>query len=381
MFYKANEKYPSQEQFMERIRELGISFNGYTTEEFVTYFFTLPSKNLEDGMSFMSAAIMTPKFDEKELEREREVVLGEFDRDEAQPTFKLEYALDSAEWGNNVVRKQALGQRPTIKAATQEQMQTIQHRFYIPNNCALVVSGDVDANKVFALAEKYLSSWKRGDDPFPKYNPPPFQPMETKLVEREAALPDVVVEQRYWGPSVHWGADAHDDKGVYEADLLTTILSNETSNFHHVLVDSGIALSASAGYNMQHNVGPLEFDMELKPENTKKAISLLHNELKKMTSPDYYTEDELAAAKQSTATNRLYNLENPMSFAIGTTASWWGIAGIPFYVHYLDNIKKITRQDLADFAKKYLSQPYALGVGANAETLKQLALDPKEVLQ
>ncbi|HET7152318.1 MAG TPA: insulinase family protein, partial [Candidatus Kapabacteria bacterium] len=95
MFYKANEKYPSQEQFMERIRELGISFNGYTTEEFVTYFFTLPSKNLEEGISFMSAAIETPKFDENELEREREVVLGEFDRDEAQPTFKLEYAMDS----------------------------------------------------------------------------------------------------------------------------------------------------------------------------------------------------------------------------------------------------------------------------------------------
>ncbi|HET7152762.1 MAG TPA: insulinase family protein, partial [Candidatus Kapabacteria bacterium] len=188
-------------------------------------------------------------------------------------------------------------------------------------------------------------------------------------------------EQRYWGPSVHWVAEKHDDKGVYEADILTTILDNETSTFHHVLVDSGVVLSASAGYNMQHNVGPLEFDLELKPDNVKKAIALMHAEIKKMASPDYFTDDELSAAKQSTITNRLYDLENPVSFAIGTTASWWGIAGIPFYTNYLENIKKITRQDLADFAKKYLTQSYILGVGANAETLKQLALDPKEVLQ
>jgi zinc protease len=180
---------------------------------------------------------------------------------------------------------------------------------------------------------------------------------------------------------VHWVKDEHDDKGVYEADLLTTILSNETSDFHRVLVDSGIALSANAGYNMPRNVGPLEVDMDVRPDNVKQAIAVLHNEIRKMISADYYTEDELAAAKQSIITNRLYDMENPMNFAIATTASWWGIAGIPFYLHYLDNIKKVTRQDLADFAKQYLTESYILGVGANAETLKQLALDPKEALQ
>ena len=335
MFYKANGVYRSQERFMERVRELGISFNGYTTEEFVTYFFTLPSKNLSAGMEFMTAAITSPLFDTAELTRERQVVIGEFDRDEAQPLFKLGYALDSAMWGDEVVRKQALGQRPTILSATPEQMHTIQHRFYIPNNCALIVSGDVDADKVFAMAENDLGSWKRGDNPFPKYDPPPFPPMTTQLIERPAGIPDVQIWQQYRGPSSHWSNHPDEDKAVYEADLLTTLISMESSHYHHVLVDSGIALSASAGYSIQHNVGPLGFYMEVMPDKAKQAIAIQQSEIRAMADPSYFSEEELAAAKENTTTSRLYDLENPSDFAISTTARWWGITGIPFYLGYL----------------------------------------------
>ena len=62
MFFKANAKYPSQEAYMKRVRELGIVYNGYTSGEVVTYFFTLPSKNIVQGIEFMADAIKTPAF-------------------------------------------------------------------------------------------------------------------------------------------------------------------------------------------------------------------------------------------------------------------------------------------------------------------------------
>ena len=115
----------------------------------------------------MADAIRSPLFKDEELVKEREVVLGEFDRNEAQPEFVLRYALDSALWNPYVSRKQPLGQRPVIKTATVEKMKMIQQRFYIPNNSALIISGDVNADKVFALAKKYFQRLEAGPGSIP----------------------------------------------------------------------------------------------------------------------------------------------------------------------------------------------------------------------
>ena len=57
MFFKANKDYPSQEKFLDRVSELGMSFNGSTSEEKVNYYFTLPTFNLKSGLEFMNSAI------------------------------------------------------------------------------------------------------------------------------------------------------------------------------------------------------------------------------------------------------------------------------------------------------------------------------------
>jgi zinc protease len=54
MFFKANKAIPSQEKFLERINELGISFNGTTSNERVNYFFTLSNKLIDEGLEFMN---------------------------------------------------------------------------------------------------------------------------------------------------------------------------------------------------------------------------------------------------------------------------------------------------------------------------------------
>src|SRR4051812_32339167 len=70
MFFKANQKYPSQEAFMGGLEELGGSLgvsNAATHQEHVNYYVIIPKKNLSGGMEFISSAIRTPKFDTAEL--------------------------------------------------------------------------------------------------------------------------------------------------------------------------------------------------------------------------------------------------------------------------------------------------------------------------
>ena len=69
MFFKANKDYPSQEKFLDRVNELGIVFNGTTSNERVNYFVTLGNQNLRNGMEFINSAIRYPKFDKEEIKK------------------------------------------------------------------------------------------------------------------------------------------------------------------------------------------------------------------------------------------------------------------------------------------------------------------------
>src|SRR4051812_8871941 len=177
MFFKANRDYPLPDQFVARASELGAVFNGTTSEERVNYYLTLPADSIADGMRFLAAALINPLFRADELEREREVVIGEYDRNESNPLFPFTTAMSKALWGSGWSRKNPLGERKVIQATTPEKMQTIQKRYYIPNNTALIITGDVTTEKAFALAKDLFGGWARGPDPFTASPIPPIPPL------------------------------------------------------------------------------------------------------------------------------------------------------------------------------------------------------------
>ena len=126
MFFKANKDIPSQEAYLKRVQELGISFNGTTSDERVNYFFTLPVGNLDEGLKFMNSAIRYPLFLEQEMKNENPVVDGEFQRAESNPAFLLFQDYNKKMWGDLYVRKNPIGIHDVILTATPEKMRTIQ---------------------------------------------------------------------------------------------------------------------------------------------------------------------------------------------------------------------------------------------------------------
>ena len=382
MFFKANKKYPSQSQFLEGLQGLGASLgvsNATTGTEHVNYFIIIPKKNLKGGMEFMSQAIQNPLFDTAEIRKERYVVLGEFDRNEASPLFKIRYAMDSAVWSPALFsRKEQLGLRPTILSATPELMHTIQHRFYVPNNMALIVAGDVDAKTVFAQAEATFGSWKRGEDPFPTWNPPAFPPIRTQLVVREAAkIPYTFVQMTWQGPSM-----TKQDDDTYAADVFSTILNQPNSKFQKKLVDAGLAYQASVSYYSQKNVGPIDIRMFVPSQTAKEAIKGLMTEVHGWNSTDYFTDDELATAKQLLAGDRIYEQESATGFATSTVPLYWASASLDYYNNYISNVNKVSREDIQRYIDRYIkNMGYVLGVAAAQPTLDALKLKPEEVLQ
>lgn len=374
MFFKANAAIPSQEKYLERQRELGMVWNGTTSQERVNYFFTLGSDKLKEGMTFMRDAIQTPVFLEEELVKERQVVIGELERNLSNPYFHLYRAVDEKLWYKYPSRKDTIGDRPTIETATVEKMKTVQKKYYVPNNSLLVLAGDVEPEQGFALAEELFGAWAKGPDPF-KADPIPAHPAlkksEAVIVNKPVQVPSVLMSMH--GPSV-----GKDPKSTYAADVFSFILAQENSTFHKTLIESGLALDAGMGYYTLNHTGPISLNLAVQPDKLEPALQALQAEIRKFTKDDYFTDEQLETAKRLLAIDHIREREKTSSYA-HTVSFWWSVAGLDYYTGYLDNLSKVTRADIKKYIETYVyKKPYVLGILIGEEDQKAIGLDLKK---
>lgn len=375
MFFKGNAVIPNQEAYLQRIRELGIVFNGTTSSERVNYFFTLPEENLEEGLEFMFNATLSPLFDETEFEAEKQVVLGEADRAESNPYYWLSKAMNEALWYAHPARKDPLGARDTVLAATIEQMEWMKEHYYVPNNSVIMVAGDVDPERAVEAVRTYFGNWEASADPFETYpvpEHPPLQGTEIVLVKQEVQVP--VVQLAWHGPSV-----TEDPQATYAADVLSYIVSQPTSQFQRNLVENRLALGASLSYWTQAHTGPIYLSIQTTPDRVRDAIRATLEEIDRLRDPEYYTDEQIESAKTRLAVQDIFSRERTSELA-HTITYWWAIAGIDYYFDYLPNLQAVTREDIARYVDDYIDEEnFVLGLIASSAHLEALELTEDEL--
>ncbi len=376
MFFKANAMLPEPEAFVERAGELGAVFNGTTTEERVNYYVTLPSDSLSGGIQFIAAALRRPLFRSDELERERQVVLGEYDRAESNPFSALTNVTGKVLWGSGWSRKDALGERPAILATTPAKLREIEHKYYVPNNSALIVTGDVNPEKVFREAREAFADWPRTADPFVADPIPPVPPLPaSKGLVIEAPIGTVIVLEQWQGPSV--GADP---QSTYAADVFSDVLNQPNSGFQKRLVDSGLFQAAGVNYYTLNHVGPISISGTTTPEKLKAALAALDREIARFDDPGYFTAAELEPVKRQRVVGTAMGLERASGFA-HTIGFWWSVASLEYYLGYDDNMAQQTTKDLNAYAARYIvKKPRVVGVMIDPDSRRRIALTDADLL-
>lgn len=375
MFFRSNSKYPDPEAFVGQAGDLGAVFNGTTAEERVNYYLTVSADSLDAGIRFLSAALLLPLFRQDELERERQVVIGEYDRNESSPFFQLNQEMDKLLYPGNFSRKNIIGDRQVILTTTPEKMRAIQRKYYVPNNSALIVSGDVDAARVFAAAERELGGWKKGQDPFVADPVPPIPALtKNEAVVIEAGVGAVTVFLQWQGPSV-----GKDPKSTYAADVFSDVLNDPGSNFQQRIVDSGLWQSMGVNYYTLNNVGPITISGQTSPGNLRKALAALEAEIRKFNDPGYFDAGELEAVKAHRAVTSAFDRERASGFA-HTLGFWWSVADLEYYMGYVDNMAKQTTADLRAYAGRYIvGKPRITGVLIDPAARQQISLTTMEL--
>jgi zinc protease len=360
MFFKANKDYPTQELLLKRTQELGAIWNGTTGDERVNYFFTFDRDSLNAGLKFLNAAIRFPIYRIEDMQKERVVVDGEFQRAESNPGFQLDFEVRKRLWTDQFTRKNPIGIHDIINTATPEKMMVIKNKYYFPNNSLLTICGDVHHEEAFAMAEKIFGDWQSsGFDPIQKYPIPPFKPLtQSSFFVKESTIAQTPFMDFAWqGPSY-----LTDSASTIAADVFSTIVGLNSSKLQQALVDKGLASDVSLNYQTSKYVGPISIFVVPNPNKVKECYAELMNQLSQFNNPDYFTDAQLADAKAILLRDDMRAKEKPSSLPSQVSYTWCSTS-LNYYTDNTDDYQKVTRADIKKYLETYLvGKPFVGGI-------------------
>ncbi len=377
MFFKANRAVANAEDYLRTIGQLGIAYNGTTREEVVDYYFTTTTPNLRTAMQFMRDSVRYPLFEQGEFEREREVVIGEIDRNESNPFFYLNKEMTARMFPKYTSRKNPLGNRQTVSTATTDMMRLIQSRYYVPNNSALVITGDVNPEEIFKMAQDLYGDWPRREkDPFvefPLVEHPPLAKSEGVVITQP--VQNVIIAIGWHGPSI-----GKDNPSTYAADVFSFILTQPNSRFQRALVDTGLVNGVSIGYYTQRNVGPIQIFAQTSPEKARAALKAIYNEVAHFNDKDYFTDDQLESAKALLEADDLYSREKLSDYS-HTLSFWWASTGLDYFRGYLGRLRATSRADISRYVTTYIQGKPHIGLAlVSADAQQKIKIEPAELI-
>jgi zinc protease len=208
MMFRGTKAYPP-EAYNDIITKAGARQNAYTSDDITNYHITFAKEDLEKILEIEADRFKNLSYREEEFKTEARAVLGEYNKNSANPINKLDEVQREAAYSTHTYKHTTMGFIKDIEDMPNqyEYSKTFFDRWYRPQNVTVIVAGDVEPNRVFQLVEKYWSDWKPGsarvDVP---QEPPATKPVYAHVPWPTPTLPWVTVA--FHGPSVFQMKDA-----------------------------------------------------------------------------------------------------------------------------------------------------------------------------
>ncbi len=367
MLFKGNALYKTQPDFKAALKRMGAgNWNGGTSTEYVTYYITIPGDQLDEGLEFWAYAVKAPLLDKEELAREREVVHNEIAGKQSAPEYALRIATLHALYPDYWFRRHVGGELAVIDGATVEQMLFIKNNYYVPNNAALFIAGDVDPKTVVNLTKKYYGDWARGSG-FPELVPHKPLPRNRWICVATNPTKGITsVSFAFRGPDT-----AIDPDATYAADAWGQMLNDPQGRFKNSIFEKvpelyGGTRYIQGGYFTQRDAGSttFSFQVQLPEQNAWEVLTRLRNALIEevgfmTTDTTYFTAAQLSAAKQELENHDILSRETPAGY-LSNLSFWWASTSTAYYLSYLDRVKNVTIPDIQAFLGRYVYNKHFL---------------------
>jgi zinc protease len=355
LMFKGTEKIPAGE-FSKIVARLGGQDNAFTSQDITSYFQRVAKEKLAQVMSMEADRMANLQLDEKEVLTERKVILEERrSRVDNDPGSLLQEQMLAALYVAHPYHTPVIGWETEIRKLNRADALAFYKRFYAPNNAILVVTGDVEAEQVMALAkDTYGKIAANPDVGAPRVRPVEPEPLtERRVILRDGRVGKATFERYYLTPSATTAKD-----GEAEAlQILARIIgASGTSRVYNALVrDEKKASSASAWYSgIALDTGRFGFYAVAAGDTKLEDIETSMDRVIDAVIRNGVTPEELERAKTGEIANLIYASDSQQSLA--HTYGWNLATGrtVADVEARQERLKAVTREQVQAAAEKYL---------------------------
>ena len=328
----------------------GGSNNANTTDDRTYYYEIFPSNSLELGLWMESERLLHPVINQIGVDTQNEVVKEEKRlRVDNQPYGNILAEIKKLIFKKHPYKGTTIGEMEHLDAATLEEFQEFNKKFYVPNNAVLVVAGDINIEKTKSMIEAYFGPIPRGKDierNFPKEDPV-SQDVIAKAYDANIQIPAIIGAYR---------TPSNKDRDTYVLSMISSYLSGGKSSvlYKKLVDDQKQALAVQAVNISQEDYGTYAlFALPLGDVKLMTLINEIDEEIE-ILKTDLISERQYQKL-QNQFENSFVNSNSSISGIANSLARYYMLYGdVNLINNEIDIYRSITREEIRDVANKYL---------------------------
>lgn len=231
------------------IARVGGQFNGYTSDDFTTFFETLPAAKLEMALKIESERMARTKFSQQEVTQEIGNIRKELAAESKDPQALLSKEVRSLMFMQHPYHNPTIGWKADVEGLTPERAREFYEKYFRPNNATLIIAGDVNPKQVLPMVQKYFGA-------IPSPGPAPVHTVVNEPWPRSERRVNTKYDGNKEMLQLAYRAPAMDDPDVAAMVVIERLLNGGVNGrLKGKLVDSKLCTAAQAGYEIKREPG------------------------------------------------------------------------------------------------------------------------------
>jgi len=327
--------------------------NNATTNDDRTYYYEVfPSNALETGLWLESERLLHPVIEQVGVDTQNEVVKEEKRlRVDNQPYGNLLGEIKKNLFKVHPYRWTTIGSLEHLDAATLEEFQAFNKKFYIPNNAVLIIAGDFEKEKTKKMIEDYFGPIPKGtpiERNFPKEEPI-TQEFKAKAYDANIQIPAIVAAYR---------TPSFTTREARVLDMISTYLSNGNSSklYKKLVDDKKMALAVQAVNLSQEDYGIYAlFALPLGETTLDALVKEFDVEIEKLQTELISEKDHQKLLNQFE--NQFVNANATIEGVAASLANYYLLYDDTSLINSeIDLYRSITREEIKEVANAYLKK-------------------------
>ena len=340
MMFKGTENRTAK-QIAEDVDKIGGVFNAFTGKEATCYYIKTLSSNICRGAEILLDMLTGSKFDQEEMDRERQVICEEIKMVKDTPDDDVYDTISELVAGGNPLGRSILGTPESLAGIDRSRLVDYRDQMYARDSIVVAVAGNFDEEAIEAIFEDRLTSL-RDKKPKKEIQLKPYQ-QSFNVKVRDIEQTHICLAT----PGI-----ALDDPRYYAFVLLNSIFGGSMSSrlFQNIREQKGLAYSVCSMNLFSSYWGFFSIYAGVSPEKAEEALDAIHYELNTLRESGV-TEEELAMAKEQMKSSYIFGLEsvNSRMFSIGKNKLL--LDRVYAEEEVLSSFDRVTREDIREVAE------------------------------